>query len=87
MRCRPTHGVAEGLDGEGVEQLYGRLDFRGLTVTGAYGTRERGVPTASFATLFNAQTPREQTTDRHTLLDAAYRRSFGGTRRDVQGVL
>ena len=38
------------------------------------------MPTASFGTLFNAQTPREQTTDRHTLLDAAYGRSFGGTR-------
>ena len=48
-------GLAEGLDGEGVKQLYGRLDFRGLTVTGAYGTRERFVPTASFGTLFAAR--------------------------------
>ena len=72
-------GVAEGLDGEGVDQVFGRLDFRGLSVTGAYGTRERGVPTASFATVFNAQAPPEQTTDRHTLIDAAYGRSFRGT--------
>jgi hypothetical protein len=71
-------GVADGLDGEGVEQLYGRLDFRGLTATGTYGTRRRGVPTASFLTLFNAQTPPEETTDRHTLLDAAY--GAGGVR-------
>jgi outer membrane receptor for ferrienterochelin and colicins len=75
-----NHGVANGLDSEDVKQLYGRLDFSGLTVTGAYGTRERGVPTASFGTLFNSQNPREQTTDRHTLLDAAYGRSFSGTR-------
>jgi len=75
-----NHGVAEGLDGEGVEELYGRLDFRGLTLTGVYGTRERGVPTASFGTLFGSQTPPEQTTDRHTMIDAAYRRSFSGTR-------
>jgi outer membrane receptor for ferrienterochelin and colicins len=74
-----NHGVAEGLDGEGAEQFYGRLDFRGLTVTGAFGTRERGVPTASFGTLFDAQNPPEQTTDRHTLLDASYGRSFSGT--------
>jgi iron complex outermembrane receptor protein len=71
-------GVAEGLDGEGVRQVFGRLDFRGLSVTGAYGTRERIVPTASYATVFNAQSPREQTTDRHALLDAAYGRSFRG---------
>jgi outer membrane receptor for ferrienterochelin and colicins len=75
-----NHGMADGLDGEGVKQLYGRVDFSGLTVTGAYGTRERGVPTASFGTLFDAQNPREQTTDRHTLLDAAYGRSFSAAR-------
>jgi len=79
-----NHGVAEGLDGEGVEELYGRLDFRGLTLTGAYGTRERGVPTASFGTLFGSQTPPEQTTDRHAMLDAAYGRSFGSTRVRVR---
>jgi outer membrane receptor for ferrienterochelin and colicins len=73
-------GIAEGLDGEGLGQFYGRLDFNGLTVTGAYGSRRRDVPTASFGTLFNAHDPHEQTTDRHTLLDADYGRVFGGTR-------
>ncbi len=75
-----NNGVAEGLDGEGVKQFYGRLAFNGLTVTGAYGSRRRDVPTASFGTLFNEQESREQTTDRHTLVDAEYGRSFGGTR-------
>jgi outer membrane receptor protein involved in Fe transport len=73
-------GVAQGLDGEGVRQVYGHLAFNGLTVTGAYGTRQRDVPTASFGTLFNQQDSREETTDRHTLLDAAYGRSFGSAR-------
>jgi outer membrane receptor for ferrienterochelin and colicins len=73
-------GVAEGLDGEGVQQFYGRLAFNGLTVTGAYGSRRRDVPTASFGTLFNEQASREQTTDRHTLVDAEYGRSFSSTR-------
>ena len=72
--------VAEGLDGEGVRQFYGHLAFNGLTVTGAYGTRQRDVPTASSGTLFNQQVSREETTDRHTLLDADYGRSFRGTR-------
>lgn len=74
-------GVAEGLDGEGVGQLYGRLAFGGLTVTTAYGTRRRDVPTASFGTLFNQQHDRRQrTTDRHTLADAEYGHSFNRTR-------
>ncbi len=75
-----NNGVAEGLDGEGVRQFYGRLDFKGLTVTGAYGARQRDVPTASFATLFNEQESRQETTDRHTLVDAEYGRLFNGTR-------
>ena len=45
-----NNGVAEGLDGEGVRQFYGRLTFKGLDVTGAYGSRQRDVPTASFDT-------------------------------------
>ena len=80
-----NNGVAEGLDGEGVRQFYGRLAFNGLTVTGAYGTRQRDVPTASFGTLFNEQEWREQTTDRHTLVDAEYRRSFGATQATFRG--
>jgi iron complex outermembrane receptor protein len=75
-----NNGVAEGIDGEGVKQFYGRLDFKGLTVTGAYGTRRRDVPTASIDTVFNHQDPNEETTDRHTLADAQYKYSFGATR-------
>ena len=60
-----NNGIAQGLDGEGAKQFYGRLDFGGLTLTGAYGARVRDVPTASFGTLFNEHTPKEQTTDRH----------------------
>ena len=75
-----NEGVAQGLDGESLRQFYGRLAFKDITFTGAYGGRRRDVPTASFGTLFNFRNPREQTTDRHTLLDADYGRSFGGTR-------
>jgi iron complex outermembrane receptor protein len=78
-------GVAEGLDGERAGQFYARLDFSGLIVTGAYGSRRRDVPTASFGTLFNEQDAREQTTDRHTMVDAQYGRSFGGTRLTIRG--
>src|SRR5262249_8325853 len=51
----------------------------GFVVTTAYGTRRRDVPTASFGTLFNEHTWREQTTDRHTLVDTEYGRSIKNT--------
>jgi outer membrane receptor for ferrienterochelin and colicins len=75
-----SNGLAQGLDGELVGQFYGRLDVKGLTLTGAYGRRRKDVPTASFATLFNEQEHREQSVDRHTLVDAEYKRSIGATR-------
>ncbi len=75
-----NNGVADGLDGEGLRQFYGRLTFKGLDVTGAYGRRQRDVPTASFDTVFNEQSWREETTDRHALIDAQYGHLFGATR-------
>jgi iron complex outermembrane receptor protein len=75
-----NNGIAEGLDGEGIRQFYGRLALGSLTLTGAYGNRRRDVPTASFGTVFNEQEWRQQTTDRHTLLDAEYAHAFNGTR-------
>ena len=54
-------------------------------MTAAYGSRRRGVPTASFGTVFNEQETPQQTTDRHTLVDAEYGRSFGETRVTVRG--
>ncbi len=78
-------GVAEGLDDEAVRQVYGRFAYKALSVTAAYGTRRRTVPTASFNTLFNDQENPEQTTDRHTLLDAEWVRLFGDTRLSLRG--
>jgi outer membrane receptor for ferrienterochelin and colicins len=75
-----NNGVADGLDGEHLEQFYSHISFKDLTFTGTYGQRQRHVPTASFGSLFNEQTSPEQTTDRHTLLHAEYARSIGVTR-------
>lgn len=80
-----NNGIAEGLDGEHVGQFYGQLRFKTFTFTGAYGRRQRDVPTASFGTLFNEQRSREQTVDRHTLLDVEYGRSFGASRVKFRG--
>jgi outer membrane receptor for ferrienterochelin and colicins len=79
-----NHGVAVGLDGEGVRQFYGRITFKGLDVTTAYGTRQRDIPTAASETVFNEQVWREEFTDRHSLVDAQYGHSFRGTRLAVR---
>jgi len=75
-----NQGVAVGLDGEGVRQLYAHVSLKGLTVTGMYGSRQKDVPTATFGSLFNQQVSNEETTDRHTMLDADYGHSFSDTR-------
>ena len=80
-----NHGIAEGLDGERLGQFYGQLRLKNFTFTGAYGNRRREVPTASFGTLFNEQQSPEQTTDRHTLADLEYNRSFGVNRMTFRG--
>jgi outer membrane receptor for ferrienterochelin and colicins len=72
-----NNGIAQGLDGQRVGQVYGQLRFKDVVFTGVYGRREKDVPTASFGTLFNQQQPREQTTDRHTLADVEYSRKVG----------
>ena len=56
-----------------------------MTLTSAYGNRRKDVPTASFGTIFNEQVDREQTEDRHTLLDLEYGRPIGSARLTVRG--
>jgi iron complex outermembrane receptor protein len=80
-----NRGVAEGLDGQRLAQFYGQLRFGNFNVTGIYGRRRRDVPTASFGTQFNQQTPNEETTDRHTLADVEYGRSIGTSRVTLRG--
>jgi outer membrane receptor for ferrienterochelin and colicins len=75
-----NNGVAEHLDGQRLGQFYGRLQFGNFTFTSAYGRRQKHVPTASFGTIFNEQEFKEQTTDRHTLIDGEYVARPGGTR-------
>lgn len=74
-----NQGIAQNLDGQQLGEVYGRFSFRDLTVTAVHGRRLKHVPTGSFSTLFNAQSPREQTTDRRTMVDAQYDHLAGRT--------
>jgi outer membrane receptor for ferrienterochelin and colicins len=80
-----NNGIADGLDGERLSQFFGQLMVKDFTITGAYGRRERMVPTASFGVRFNEQVSREQTTDRHLLADVEYGHTFGANRLTVRG--
>jgi outer membrane receptor for ferrienterochelin and colicins len=75
-----NHGVAQDLDGEQLGEAYARFGLRDWTITGTFGSRRKDVPTASFDTLFNSQSPREQTIDTHAAVDAQYDHSVGRTR-------
>ena len=67
-------GRAEHADGDQNYQLYGKLSLHDLTLVGAYGSRTKHVPTASFGTVFNDD--RFQTTDAHGFLDLKYNHDF-----------
>ena len=72
-------------DGEQARQVAGRFAIGALTVSGAFGSREKNVPTAAFGTVFGD--PRFRTTDTRAFLDARYTATAKATRLDVRGIL
>ena len=80
-----NQGIAAGLDGERVSQLYGHLGFKDFTLTAAYGHRDKDVATAPYGGAFNVQAPRSENFDRRTLLDALYEHSARGTHVTLRG--
>lgn len=68
-------GVAEGLDGERNERVFGKLSWSGWTVQGAWVERRRNVPTnPSKLTAFNTPFP---TTDETGFLAVRYETDLG----------
>jgi outer membrane receptor for ferrienterochelin and colicins len=80
-----NNGIAQALDGERLGQIYGQMSFKNVVFTGAYGRRQKDVPTASFGSLFNQQQFPEQTTDRHVLADVEYSQTLGVGHLTVRG--
>jgi iron complex outermembrane receptor protein len=78
-----NHGVARAIDGETLRTVTGRVSFRDLAITGAYGRREKTVPTAAFETVFN--NAGFVTYDERTFVDASYEREWSGTRYALRG--
>ena len=69
-----NNGIAENADDEKSASLFANVTFREFTLHGIYGSREKGVPTASFGTVFNDR--RTRTTDRRGYLDLQYDHTF-----------
>jgi len=69
-----NNGVAETLDAEKSASFLANISFREFTLHGTYGSREKGVPTGSFGTIFND--PRAHTKDRRGYLDLKYEHTF-----------
>lgn len=65
-----NNGIARGLDADRAKQVYGKLSFGGFSLTTAYAERSKGVPTASFGSLFND--PRTETKDSQAVFDLGY---------------
>ena len=65
-----NNGVAQNLDSDRYKNFYGKLNFAGFTLTGAYSKRDKAVPTASFGTLFND--PNFQVSDGESYVNLDY---------------
>jgi len=71
-----NNGVAQGLDHDTAKRAYGKLSFNNFTLAAIYSEREKGIPTASFGTVFND--PHAQTTDALTALYLGYDGQLSG---------
>ena len=69
-----NHGIAQNADDDQLQQLFATVSYGRFTLHGVYGSREKGIPTASFGTIFNDSGTR--TTDSSGYLDLQYEREL-----------
>ncbi|MCK9199661.1 MAG: TonB-dependent receptor [Gallionella sp.] len=65
-----NNGIASNLDGDRYHSLFGKLAHAGFTLTGAYASRTKQVPTAAFGMVFND--PAAETIDKQGYADLGY---------------
>jgi outer membrane receptor for ferrienterochelin and colicins len=70
-----NNGIAVNADDDESHQLFGNASWGGFTLQGAFGSRDKGIPTASFGTVFNVTGTR--TIDARAYLDLGYERNLG----------
>jgi len=69
-----NNGIAQGCDYERNYSLFSKLSYHDFTLEGAYVSRTKGIPTASFDTDFND--PRNHTVDELGYIDLKYEHIF-----------
>jgi len=69
-----NNGIASHADDDQASSAIATLSFRQFTLQGVQGSREKGVPTAPYQTLFNNSGTR--TTDSHHYVDLRYENVF-----------
>ncbi|MBU0593186.1 MAG: TonB-dependent receptor [Gammaproteobacteria bacterium] len=65
-----NNGVAQNLDYDRYQQFFAKWIQGAVTLTASMDDRKKGIPTASYAQVFND--PRSHTVDQHTFLKLAY---------------
>lgn len=65
-----NHGIAEGLDWERYYNVMGKLEYKDLSISGYYSSRDKGVPTAPWETNFNASN--SKSTDDRSYVEIKY---------------
>ena len=65
-----NNGIAVDADDQRAPNLFAKLSLGGFTLTGVYAEVEKGIPTASYDTVFN--TTRTRTTEERSYLDLSY---------------
>ena len=69
-----NNGIAENLDGDRSDSVFGKLSYGNWTLIGGYSSRKKNIPTASYETVFDD--PREWTRDTSGFADLAYSRAL-----------
>jgi len=71
-----NNGVAENKDADRNHSLFTKFLYKDFTLEGAYVSRTKDIPTASYESIFNG--PTEQTTDNLGTVDLKYERFLSG---------
>lgn len=69
-----NHGIARGVDWDRYYSIFGDVRYHDFSLKGFYSSRNKGVPTASFGTLFNDE--RSHTVDGNALAELKYEREI-----------
>lgn len=69
-----NNGIAQGCDYDRNYSLFSKLSYQDFTLEGAYASRTKGIPTASYETDFND--PRNRTVDEEGYVDLKYEHDF-----------